>query len=44
LAAASRQCDLTLAEIEGRVENGRRGMENALRAKPEDVREQYGRN
>lgn len=41
LASASRQFDLTPAEIESWVEDGGRGMENALRAKPEDVREQY---
>lgn len=39
VAAASRQLDLTPAEIESLVEDGKRGMENALRAKPEDVRE-----
>ncbi len=43
VAGASRQFDLTPAEIESRVEDGKRGMENALRAKPEDVREQYER-
>lgn len=43
VAAASRQFDLTPAEIESWVEDGKRGMENALRAKPEDVREQYER-
>ncbi|WP_313272645.1 DUF1153 domain-containing protein [Stenotrophomonas sp.] len=43
VAAASRQFDLTLAEIESWVEDGKRGMENALRAKSEDVREQYER-
>lgn len=43
VAAASRQFDLTPAEIESCVEDGKRGMENALRAKPEDVREQYAR-
>jgi ribose 1,5-bisphosphokinase PhnN len=31
------------SEIESWVEDGKRGMENALRAKPEDVREQYER-
>lgn len=31
------------SEIESWVEEGKRGMENALRAKPEDVREQYER-
>ena len=43
LAGASRQFDLTPSEIESWVEDGKRGMENALRAKPEDVREQYER-
>lgn len=42
-AAASRQFDLTPAVIESWVEEGKRGMENALRAKPEDVREQHER-
>jgi transposase-like protein len=40
---ASRQFDLPPSEIESWVEDGKRGMENALRAKPEDVREQYER-
>ena len=40
VAAASRPFDLTPAEIESCVGDGKRGMENALRAKPEDVREQ----
>jgi hypothetical protein len=31
------------AEIEDWVEQANAGMENALRAKPEDVREQYER-
>jgi transposase-like protein len=43
VAQASRQFDLTPAEIESWVGDGKRGMENALRAKPEDVREQYER-
>ena len=43
VAQASRQFDLTPSEIENWVEDGKRGMENALRAKPEDVREQYER-
>lgn len=37
VVAASRQFDLSLAEIEGCVEDGKRGMENALRTKPEHV-------
>ena len=43
VAEASRQFDLPPAELESWVEDGKRGMENALRAKPEDVREQYER-
>ena len=43
ISEASRQFDLPPAEIESWVEDGKRGMENALRAKPEDVREQYER-
>jgi len=43
LFEASRQFDLTPAEIEGWVDDGKRGMANALRAEPEDVREQYER-
>lgn len=43
VAAASRQFDLTPNEIEGWIDEGKRGLENALRAKPEDVREQYAR-
>ncbi len=43
VAEASRQFDLTPSEIESWVEDGKRGMENALRVKPEDVREQYER-
>ncbi len=30
-------------KLTGRRQDGKRGMENALRAKPEDVREQYER-
>ncbi|WP_313172671.1 DUF1153 domain-containing protein [Stenotrophomonas sp.] len=43
LADGSRQFNLTLTEIESWVEDGKRCMENALRAKPEDVREPYER-
>lgn len=43
VAEASRQFDIPPAEIESWVEDGKRGLENALRAKPEDVREQYER-
>nr|WP_228062494.1 DUF1153 domain-containing protein [Lysobacter sp. H23M47] len=43
VSEASRQFDLTPSEVESWVDDGKRGMENALRAKPEDVREQYER-
>ena len=43
VAEASRAYDLSPSEVEGWVDEGKRGMENALRAKPEDVREQYER-
>ena len=35
--------DLAPSEIEEWVDQGKAGMENALRAKPEDIREQYER-
>lgn len=43
VSEASRQFDLSPSEIESWVDEGKRGLENALRAKPEDVREQYER-
>jgi len=43
VAEASRAFDITPLEIETWVDEGKRGLENALRAKPEDVREQYER-
>ena len=43
VSEASRAYDLTPSEIEGWVEDGKKGLENALRAKPMDVREQYDR-
>ena len=43
VADASRQFDLRPAEIEEWIDQAKAGMENALRAKPEDVREQYER-
>ena len=41
VAEAARQFDLSPAEIEAWIDQGKAGMENALRAKPEDVREPY---
>jgi transposase-like protein len=43
VAEASRAYDLSPSEIEGWVDDGKRGMENALRANPLDVKEQYER-
>ena len=43
ITEASRSFDLPPSEIEEWVEDGKRGMENALRAKPLDVKEQYER-
>lgn len=43
VSEASRQFDLPPSEIESWGDDGKRGMENALRAKPEGVREQYER-
>ena len=43
VAEANRAFDITPSEIETWVDEGKRGLENALRAKPEDVREQYER-
>ena len=41
VAEASRAYDLPPSEIENWVDDGKRGMENAMRANPQDVREQY---
>jgi len=43
VAEASRAFDMPPSEIEEWVDEVKRGMENALRAKPLDVREQYER-
>jgi len=43
VAEASRSFDVSPAEIEAWVEDGKRGMENALRAKPLEIREEYER-
>lgn len=43
VAEASRAFDLPPSEIESWIEDGKRGMENALRTKPLDVKEQYER-
>lgn len=41
ISEASRQHDLTPSEIQSWVDDAEKGMENALRSKPQDVREQY---
>ena len=41
VAEASRTYDLAPSEIENWVDDARKGMENALRANPLDVRQEY---
>jgi hypothetical protein len=41
IAEASRAFDVYPAEIEGWVDEAKRGVENALRAKPLDIKEEY---
>ena len=41
MAEASRAYDLPPSDIESWMEDARSGMENALRTKPLDLREQY---
>ena len=43
VAESSRSFDLPPSEIEQWVEDAKKGMENALRSKPLEVREQYER-
>jgi transposase-like protein len=43
VAEASRSFDVPPSEIEEWVEEGKRGLENALRAKPLEIREEYER-
>lgn len=43
VAEASRGFDLTPSEVEDWVDEAKRGMENALRAKPLEIKEQYER-
>lgn len=43
VAEASRSFDLAPSEVESWVEDAKKGMENALRANPLDIREQYER-
>ena len=41
IAEASQQFDLAPSELESWVAQAKAGMENSLRAKPQDVRQQY---
>ena len=41
ISEASRSFDIPPSEIEDWVEDGMRGLENALRAKPMEIKEQY---
>ena len=43
VAEASRAYDLQPSEIEVWLEDGKKGMENALRSNPQDIKEQYER-
>ena len=43
VAEASRAYDLSPSEVDNWVDDGKRGMENALRANPLDLKEQYER-
>lgn len=43
VAEASRAYDMPPSEIEEWVDEGRRGLENALRAKPLDIKDQHER-
>lgn len=43
VSEASRSFDIPPSEIEEWVEEGKRGMENALKARPLEIKEQYDR-
>jgi len=43
VAEASRPYDSSPSKVGQWVDDGKQGMENALRANPQDVREQYDR-
>ncbi len=43
ISEASRSFDIPPSEIEEWIDEAKRGMENALRAKPLDIKEQYER-
>ena len=41
MSESSQQFDLSPSEVESWIDQAKAGMENALKAKPEDIREQY---
>jgi len=41
VSESSRQFDLSPSEVEFWIDQAKAGMENALKAKPEDIRERY---
>ena len=41
VSESSRQFDLSPSEVESWIDQAKAGMENALKAKPEEIREQY---
>ena len=43
VSEAARSFDLSPSEIEDWVDEGKKGLENALRAEPLDIKEQYER-
>ena len=43
VSETARSFDLSPSEIEDWVDEGKKGLENALRAKPLDIKEQYER-
>ena len=43
VSEVARSFDLSPSEIEDWVDEGKKGLENALRAKPLDIKEQYER-
>jgi len=41
VSGSSRRFDLSPSEVESWIDQAKAGMENALKAKPEDIRERY---
>ena len=40
-AEVARQCDLTVSEVEGWIDEAQRSMDNGFKARPKDIREQH---